>query len=48
MDTVIMFANSVKEAKQYMLNEYSDRFKYIGVYKYSKGKGNNFYKFIFK
>jgi hypothetical protein len=41
MKTVIILASTKKEAIQ--LAGLSA--KYIGVYKYTKGKGNNFYEF---
>lgn len=44
MKTVIRFDHSKKEAIDFMNTAYKNAI-YIGVYKYSKGKGNNFYEF---
>lgn len=42
----IVFENTLKAAKQKQLKEHGNKSKYQGVYKYSKGKGNNFYSFF--
>lgn len=41
----IVFANTLKEAKSMQFTEHGSKSTYKGVYKYSKGKGNNFYSF---
>ncbi len=40
---VIIFESTVKEAKK--IASKNRRLVYIAPYKYSKGKGNNFYEF---
>jgi hypothetical protein len=42
---VIIFASTKKEAAQIANKEYGENAKYIQPYKYSKGRGNNFYEF---
>lgn len=45
---IIIFASTVKEAKEIANKECNGRLLYVAPYKYSKGKGNNFYEFILK
>lgn len=42
----IVFDHTLKAAKERQLKEHGDKSVYQGVYKYSKGKGNNFYSFF--
>jgi hypothetical protein len=42
----IVFDHTLKAAKEGQAKEYGKRSVYQGVYKYSKGKGNNFYSFF--
>ncbi len=41
---VIIFASTVREAKEFAAKD-NQNLVYITPYKYSKGKGNNFYEF---
>jgi hypothetical protein len=43
---VIVFEDTLKAAKEKQTKEHGDKSKYQGVYKYSKGRGNNFYSFF--
>lgn len=42
----IVFEDTLKSAKERQQKEHGNKSKYQGVYKYSKGKGNNFYSFF--
>lgn len=42
---IIIFASTVKEAKEIAIKEYGGKAVYSHPFKYSKGKGNNFYEF---
>lgn len=45
MKTIIMLASCIKEAKQFMTNQYGlGNWLYIKPYRYAS-KGNNFYEF---
>lgn len=46
MKTEIYFDNTLKEAKERANKEHGQKAVYQDVYKYSKGKGNNFYRFF--
>lgn len=46
MKTEIYFDNTLKEAKERALKQHGSNAVYQGVYKYSRGKGNNFYRFF--
>ena len=45
---IIYFASTKKKAKDLAQKEYGDTIEYVKPYKYSKGKGNNFYEFKLK
>lgn len=46
MKTEIYFRNTLKEDKEDAHKEHGSKAVYQDVYKYSRGKGNNFYRFF--
>jgi hypothetical protein len=45
MKTIIILASTKKEALE-IANRETEKLEFQSVYKYSKGKGNNFYQFV--